>query len=122
MNIVWNLIPTEILEYRVYADWLEDQGVILTAAARKGILPLDEECGCGWGSGDSITAGCIFDNLTALCFPDCGQSFGCMAGYGDRSIGFGCGDGMGTSQHMFTYGRDQIEYFVYHDYVQSYTY
>lgn len=37
---IFNLIPTEIDEYKVYADWLEDQGVILTAAVRQGILSL----------------------------------------------------------------------------------
>lgn len=40
--IVFNLIPTEPDEYKIYADWLEDEGVILTTAIRKGILPFDE--------------------------------------------------------------------------------
>lgn len=35
---MFNLIPTEPFEYHVYADWLEDQGAILTAAVRKGII------------------------------------------------------------------------------------
>lgn len=63
--MIFNLIPTEPLEYQVYADWLEDQGVILTAAIRKGELPMDypeEEdfdyggpwhCGYGNGYGES---------------------------------------------------------------------
>lgn len=36
---MFNLIPTDPLEYKIYADWLEDRGVILTASIRMGILP-----------------------------------------------------------------------------------
>lgn len=39
--MIFNLIPTEPDEYKIYADWLEDQGVILTASIRKGIMYFD---------------------------------------------------------------------------------
>lgn len=51
---MFNLIPTEPNEYKVYADYLEDHGAILTTAVRKGILSFDR-----FPSG-SLT-GCCFD-------------------------------------------------------------
>lgn len=39
---MFNLIPTDPDEYKVYADWLEDQGVVLTASIRRGILLFSE--------------------------------------------------------------------------------
>lgn len=46
---IFNLIPTDPLEYQVYADYLEDQGTILTTAIRRGILPFDTKIGDGSG-------------------------------------------------------------------------
>lgn len=47
---MFDLIPTEPLEYQIYADWLEDQGSLLTTAVRKGILLLE----------DSEPQGCVY--------------------------------------------------------------
>lgn len=57
---IFNLIPTEPDEYKVYADWLEDQGEILTAAIRKAQLPVFVTKSVGVAercSGDSMGSG-----------------------------------------------------------------
>lgn len=35
---MFNLIPTDPDEYKIYADWLEDQDKILTSSVRRGTL------------------------------------------------------------------------------------
>lgn len=49
---MFNLIPTEPDEYKVYADWLEDCGHLCTMSIRGGVLPLDDEMGNGSGRGE----------------------------------------------------------------------
>lgn len=61
---MFDLIPTDPDEYKVYADWLEDQGVILTKSIRAKILPLDNEYGNGRGDADKDRS------ISAICYPD----------------------------------------------------
>lgn len=61
--MVFNLIPTDPDEYKIYADYLEDQGAVLTSSVRKGILEFSLKPDSGF------YLGCISgrDNLGDLC-------------------------------------------------------
>lgn len=92
----FNLIPTEPLEYKIYADLLEDQGTILTTSIRHKILPLDGEDGHGYGcireiwcdetvgSGDLITNGDGDGFSSGSCWDCLEINEGCY--YGDGYI------------------------------------
>lgn len=107
---MFNLIPTEPEEYKVYADWLGDQGVILTDSIRDGILSLVdnldrcfgcfvgfcgsglvEDClsnikiGCGWGGAE---IGCE-------CYSSGSFMYRINMGYGFAGNDFGHGGGSG---------------------------
>lgn len=90
--IVFDLIPTEPLEYKVYADWLEDQGAIFTAGIRKGILEFNKNdrdlCGLSnegtvrWSCGEASGA---WLSMEGSCF-----GTGCSSGIGEYAHGFAC--------------------------------
>lgn len=90
---MFDLIPTEPLEYQVYADFLEENGIILTAAIRKGILPefiglknvypdYAQGDASGWRAGESYGLGCVMGNTR----------YGYCPGWANRfKYGEGCG-------------------------------
>lgn len=67
---MFNLIPTDPDEYKVYADWLEDQG-IHSLSVRKGILPLGNES-------DHLIDICIGHGDSQFCT----ETYGSGIGYG----------------------------------------
>lgn len=103
--MMFNLIPTEPLEYQIYADWLEDQGVVLTAAIRKGILyhsnEIDHWMAMGYGSG--------WTYIPARVNP---------AGEGSGSQGHGQGLGHWSLMDL-AYGDANLDFVYQFQYIQN---
>lgn len=97
---MFNLIPTEPDEYKVYADWLEDHG-LYCLAVRKGILPLNAE----YGDGDG------YRHLRFIGDGDGHEVFGhgCASGKEERYYSCGCFSGKGGSVANFSYGWSPCE-------------
>lgn len=92
---MFNLVPTDPDEYKIYADWLEDQGVILTAAIRQGILPFDSERGIAKGSGVGMmfpTTRCYGFGVASMAGCGFGAELGDGGGYENRTLGIGRGN------------------------------
>lgn len=97
---MFNLIPTEPLEYQVYADWLEDQGVILTAAIREGVLPFVPMWSHGEGIESRTTRSRPIDYVYTVenlfsrqSIEVTGWARGCRSGSCGLQNGYGSGDG-----------------------------
>lgn len=94
--IFFNLVPTDKVEYQVYADWLEDQGTILTAAVRVGVLCLDENTdSSGW-------------KVQPQWFNLGGCADGRAWTTADSRVGYGFGSGIGGCGHGIIHQETDI--------------